>query len=69
MSYADRIDVAMRLCRHVDDCAALLRGESVDADRLDPTGLAWALMLRLVRLDGAAIDEFFGLLYETEDLA
>ena len=51
-----RVWVAMRLARDVDACCALLRGEPVDAARLDPGELERMEALRLVRLDVRAID-------------
>jgi hypothetical protein len=54
--HADRIKVAFALASDIDTCAALLRGEPVDPDRLDPERVAWAREHRLVQLDLAAID-------------
>jgi len=54
----------MRIARDVQTCEDLLNGLPVDEARLEPAGLAWALMLRFVHLDGAAIDEWFQQLRE-----
>jgi aryl-alcohol dehydrogenase-like predicted oxidoreductase len=54
--HPERIVVAMRVAGDVDTCAALLRGDPVNPDRLDQEGLRWARERRLVRLDLRAID-------------
>jgi hypothetical protein len=59
VSYTDRIWVAWRISRDIETCERLLRGETVDEERLDPRGLAWAAMMRFARLDTAGIDLFF----------
>jgi hypothetical protein len=61
-----RIAVAFRLAQDVDACEALLRGERVSAERLDPAGVAWAQQLKLVRLDERAIDLFAQQLHDLE---
>lgn len=66
---ADRVWVAMRLAKDVETCSALLAGEPVDENRIEPCGLAWALQMRFVRLDFNAIDEWFLILRELEDAA
>jgi hypothetical protein len=52
----NRIMVAMRLARDLDTCVALLQGEPVDPDRLDPDEVRRAKQRELVRLDFHAID-------------
>jgi hypothetical protein len=47
---------AVMLARDVDACRALLRGEPVDPERLDPDWLARARAARLVTLDVLAVD-------------
>jgi hypothetical protein len=47
---------AVMIARDVDACRALLRGEPVDPERLDPDWLSRAKEARLVTLDVLAID-------------
>jgi hypothetical protein len=54
--HPERILVAMRLARDLDTCVALLQGEPVDPDRLDPDEVQQAKQRELVRLDFHAID-------------
>lgn len=56
--YAARLETAWRLALDVETLGALLAGESVNPDRIDPEGLAWAnapFYFQLVRpIDGLA---------------
>jgi hypothetical protein len=54
--HPERILIAMRLARDLDTCVALLQGEPVDPDRLDPDEVQQAKQRELVRLDFHAID-------------
>jgi hypothetical protein len=54
--HPERILIAMRLARDLDTCVALLQGEPVDPDRLDPDEVQRAKQRELVRLDFHAID-------------
>ena len=54
--HGERLAVAIRLARDLDTCRALLRGDSVDPDRLDAAELRRARSRLLVRLDVHAID-------------
>jgi hypothetical protein len=54
--HPERILVAMRLARDLRTCIALLQGEPVDPDRLDPDEVRRAKQRELVRLDFHAID-------------
>ena len=47
---------AIMLARDLDTCRALLAGEPVNPDRIDPVWLNAAEELRLVRLDMSALD-------------
>jgi hypothetical protein len=54
--HPERILIAMRLARDLHTCIALLQGEPVDPDRLDPDEVRRAKQRELVRLDFHAID-------------
>jgi hypothetical protein len=54
--HPERILIAMRLARDLQTCIALLQGEPVDPDRLDPDEVLRAKQRQLVRLDFHAID-------------
>lgn len=56
--YLRCVGVAFRIAKDVTTVDALLAGQPVDQDRLDPDGLAWARARLLVRLDVRAIDLF-----------
>lgn len=49
---------AIQLALDIDTCRALLRGEPVDPDRLDPVWLARAEAVKLVSLNICAADLF-----------
>lgn len=56
--YLRCVGVAFSIAKDVTTADALLAGQPVDQDRLDPDGLAWARARLLVRLDVRAIDLF-----------
>ena len=45
-----RLDVAFRLAKDVETCAAILAGLAVARERLDPDGLTWAMEPSYVQL-------------------